>query len=638
MVEIGDHGLDTFPKILRYNAEKWGDQVSLRKKDFGIWHEYTWQDAYREACHFALGLLSLGFGRGEHLSIIGENAPQWFCGQWGTQMMRGIVTGIYSDATPEEVKYIVGHSDSKVVLAHDQEQVDKLLQIKGDLPLLSRIIYWDKKGLRNYDDPLLLYYGEVLKIGQEWEINNPKLIEELVDKGTGEDICLLLYTSGTTGVQKGVMITHKSLIASTKFYQQIFDLNRGDHVMSMFPAAWYGEQAFVLGLSFVAAATIHYPEKPETVQADLREISPAYIAFGPRQWEGLCSTVQVKMKSADILKRSIFNLFMPVAKKKASCCIQKRRVPFYIKLADFVGQKIVFDPLRDKLGLAKARIFVNGGSAVSSDSVVYLHSLGIPIRVAYATTECGFVCGHYANDIQPDTMGCAPPGVKFKISDTQELLVSGDSLFKGYYKDPKATEEVMKDGWFYTGDAVILRDNGHLVYIDRVSEMGQLSSGAIYSPQYIEGHLRFCPYIKDAIIIGGKERPYLSAIINIDFESVAKWAEDNNIGFTTFVDLSQKSATEKLVLPDIQRVNKVLPQETRIKKFVLLHKEFDADEGELTRTRKLKRGVMQKTYENLIEAIYEEKDSVTINAPVKYRDGRTGIIKTELKIRTAPIT
>ena len=340
------------------------------------------------------------------------------------------------------------------------------------------------------------------------------------------------------------------------------------------------------------------------------------------------------MKDADIFKRSIFNLFLPAAKKRAIYDLQKRPVPFYLKLADVIGRKCVFGPLVDKLGMRKTRIFAGGSSLLSPDTVEFLHAVGIPLRQAYAGTECGFAFGHYDDDIQAETIGCAPTGVKFKVSDNQELLIGGETLFKGYFKNPEATEEVMKDGWFHTGDAVILKDDGHVVYIDRVSELGQLSNGVSYSPQYIEGRLRFSPYLKDALIVGRKEHPFITAILNIDFEMVGKWAEDNKINYTSFVDLSQKPDIAGLILKDVQRVNQILPEETRIKKYVLLHKEFDPDEGELNRTRKIKRRVMEEKYADLIRASYEGQDSITVEAVVKYRDGRTGIVKTQLKIRT----
>jgi len=634
MAEIADRAVDTFPKILRYDVERWGDQVCMRKKELGIWHEFTWQSAYREAMHFGYGLLRLGFAKGDKISIIGDNDPQWCCGQVGAQMLGGIAVGVFSDVTPEEASYIIGHSDSSVVLANDQEQVDKILKIKDELPLLKKIIFWDKKGLRGYDDPMLLYYNDMLKMGKEDEGKSPDRVERLIDEATGEDLCLLLYTSGTTGVPKGVMISYKAIISSIKAFLAIFDIGQGDNLFSAFPAAWMGEQVFGIGSFLVAGAILNYPEEPETVLEDLREISPTMATFGPRQWEGFCSTVQVKMKDADILKRSIFNLFVPIARKRARSVLNKEPVPFYLRALGAIGRKFVFVPLLDMLGMRKTRIFGTGSASLSPDTFEFLWALGIKLRQVYAGTECGFAFGHYKDDIQAESMGRAAPGIKYKVTEDQELLVAGDTVFTGYYKNPEATEEVLRDGWFHTGDAVVTKDDGHVVYIDRVKELGKLSTGVKYSPQYIEGRLRFSPFLRDALIIGQEIHPFISAILNIDFEMVGKWAEDNRINYTTFVDLSQRSDVAELVLEDIRRVNDILPRETRIKRFVLLHKEFDADEGELTRTRKLKRGVMHKTYGDLIEAVYKGKDSIEINAPVKYRDGRTGIIKTQLNIRT----
>ncbi len=634
MAQGDNHDLDTFPKIFRYNAERWGNQVCMRKKELGLWKQYTWQDAYSEAMHFGYGLLRLGFAKGDKISIIGDNDPQWCCGQMGAQMVGGVAVGVFSDVTPEEAGYIISHSDSSVVLANDQEQVDKILKIRDALPLVKKIIYWDKKGLRNYDDPILLYYNDLLEMGREDERKSPDQVERLIEGITGEDLCLLLYTSGTTGTPRGVMIGYKSMISSVRAFLAVFHIKQGDNLFSAFPAAWMGEQLFGMGAFLGAGPVVNYPEETETVLEDLREISPTMATFGPRQWEGFCSTIQVKMREADILKRSIFKLFVPLARKRVRCVLNKEPVPFYLKVLGAIGRRCVFVHLLDKLGMRKTRIFGTGSASLSPDTFEFLWALGIKLRQVYAGTECGFAFGHYENDIQSDTVGCPAPGIKYKVSENQELLIAGDTVFKGYYKDPEATKKSLKDGWFYTGDAVIKKDDGHVVYIDRVEELGQLSTGAKYSPQYIEGRLRFSPFLKDALILGKEIHPFVSAILNIDFQMVGKWAEDNHINYTTFVDLSQRLDVAELVLEDVQRVNEILTRETRIKRFVLLHKEFDPDEGELTRTRKLKRGEMHKSYGALIEAIYDGKDSIEIDAPVKYRDGRTGIIKTQLNIRT----
>jgi len=624
---------NTFPKILRVNAEQWPEEICMRKKDFGIWNQFTWKDVWKKVGCFAIGLKALGFEYGDKMSIVGDNDPQWIWGQLAAQSLGGIAVGIFSDATPEEIKYIVGNSDSKIVLANDQEQVDKLLQIKEDLPLLEKVIYWDDKGLRNYDDPILEYFDDILKRGEtEWQESSAKF-EEFVDRGKKSDMCLLLYTSGTTGLPKGVMISHGSMINGTLSMLKVFEVKHGDNLISCFPAAWMGEQLFSIASFLLAGAILNYPEEPETLQNDLREISPTMVVFGPKQWEHICSDIQVKMKDADILKRTVYRLFLPIARKKARYSLDKKEIPLWLRMAGFLGKQCVFKQLMDKIGLRKTKIFITGSASISPDIFEFMHALGIHLRQAYAGTECGFAFGHQEKDIKPESVGIPAPGIKAKIADDRELLIGGETIFTGYYKNEEETEKVLRDGWFHTGDACVFSDDGHLIYIDRVSELGELSDGTTYSPQYIEGRLRFNPYIKDSLVVGRKEHPFISVIVNIDFDMVGKWAEDNKINYTTFVDLSQKEEVSKLVIEDLRRVNSLLPEENRVRRFAVLHKEFDADEGELTRTRKIKRKIVEEKYGDLIDAIYGEGKELKVKAHVKYRDGRTAVVETILKIR-----
>ncbi|MDY7037109.1 MAG: AMP-binding protein [Thermodesulfobacteriota bacterium] len=404
--------------------------------------------------------------------------------------------------------------------------------------------------------------------------------------------------------------------------------------MDLIPAAWAGEQLFAMGCHVVGGITINYCEEPETMMENLREISPTMVIMGPRQWESICSTIQIKMKDADWLKRGIFNLFLPIGLKMASCFFDKKPYPSGLKIMHTLGKWFVFRHLMDKVGFRNTRVFLTGSSLLSPDTFHFLYALGIKLRQGYAGSEFGFAIGHYGNDIRHDTIGVPAFNVEVKIQDS-EIIVGGPTISPGYHKDPEKTREVFKDGWFYTGDAGYLARDGHIVYQDRVIDLATLANGTKYAPQFIEGRLRFSPYIRDAIAIGRENHPFISTIINIDFDMVGKWAEEKRIAYTTFADLSQKEEVANLVRKDIEKINKDVEDRQHIKKYTLLHKEFDADEGELTRTRKIRRGIMEERYHDLIDAIYNDSEKIVVEAHVKYRDGRTAVIKTDLKIWNA---
>lgn len=628
-----DQPLDTFPKIFRYRCNTQGRKIAIRKKEFGIWNEYTWEECYQKVKFACLGLVELGMKHSDKISIIGDNDPQWLWGQLGAWGAGGVVTGLFSDATPIEIKYILEHSECRFIIANDQEQVDKLLQIKNSLPLIQKIIYWDPKGLRNYEDPILISFEKLLDLGQKRDVEKPDEFDSLITHGKGEDVCLLLYTSGTTGLPKGVMISHKSMILSAEAMLKVFSFTVEDDLFSAFPAAWMGEQLFGICNHLVAGCKLNYPEEPESVQENMREISPTLAVFGPRQWEGICSTIRVKMEDADWIKRSMFKLCLPMGQKVVNLYFQKKKVNLFLRVLHVICRAVVFNHLLDKIGMRKSRVFITGSAALSPDTFRFLHTIGVKLRQAYAGTEFCFACGHLGSDIRAETLGPPASGIKIQISPEGEILIGGETIFKGYYKDPESTLRVLKDGWFHTGDAGHLTEDGHLVYLDRVSELGELADGTRYAPQYIEGRLRFSPYLKDALVVGSKEHEFVSAVLNINFDMVGKWAETNRIAYTTFVDLSQKEEVAELILNDLKAVNSYLPLKCRIKKFVLLHKEFDPDEGELTRTRKLRRRFMEQRYDHMIEAIYKGEKEVNTEATVKYRDGREATVKTAIHIR-----
>jgi long-chain acyl-CoA synthetase len=603
-------------------------------KSRGVWQTYSWQDYYHKVKDFSLGLISLGLEPGDVVCIIGDNEPEWFWAEFATQAAGGIATGIFVDSIPSEVKYAATHSGAKFAVVNDQEQTDKFLEIKDELPNLKKVIYWDPKGLKNYDDPILISFAEVMKLGKEYQKTDPNLFERNQDKGKGGDIAFIYYTSGTTGLPKGARLTHRALITTAQGFVSRYPLDSDDDLASNFPAAWVGDSYFATIPHLLTGARLNFPEEPETIAEDTREIGPDFAIYGPRQWESLVSDIQVKITDANPLKRFVYRLFVPVGHKIADLNFQDEKPNWFWEMMHSLAYLFLFRPLKDKLGLSNVRFAVTGSSVLSLDTFRLIHAVGIELRQTYASTEAGFISSHAKGEIDFNSVGRPAPGVEVRVSDDRELLVRSDCTFKEYHTEPEKTAAVKVDGWCRTGDAVNINDEGHLIFMDRLEHMGELASGVKYAPQYIEGRLRFSSYIKDAMVVGGKDRDFVSAMVNMDFAMVGKWAERHSIPYTTFVDLSQKEEVAKLVQKDLMRVNSYLPEGARVKKFVLLHKEFDPDEAELTRTRKLRREFMEARYEDLISAMYGDKDSVTVEAPVTYRDGRKGVVATTIKVRS----
>lgn len=625
---------ETIPQIIKNNYEECGSRIAMCMKNRGIWQRYSWQDYYEKIKYFSLGLINLGLQPKDVVCIIGDNEPEWFWGEFATQAARGIATGIFVDSIPSEVKYVAEYSGIKFALVNDQEQADKFLEIKKELPLLKKVVYWDPKGLKNYDDPILISFTDVIKLGREYEGKHPGLFEENVENGKGDDPAFIYYTSGTTGLPKGAILTHKALINTARGFASLYPLDENDDLVSNFPAAWVGDSFFASIPHLLTGARLNFPEEPETVAEDTREIGPDFVIYGPRQWEGLVSEIQVKITDAHPLKRFFYHLFMPVGYKIADMKFANQQPNLFWRLLHGISNAVLFRPLKDKLGLSEARFAITGSSVLSLDTFRLIHAVGIELRQSYASTEAGFISSHSKGEIDFQSVGRPALGTEVRVASDGELLVKSDCIFTEYYKDPEKTKTVLINEWCHTGDAVNINEAGHLIFMDRLEHMGELASGTKYAPQYIEGRLRFSPYIKDAMVVGGKLREYVSAIVNIDFAMVSKWAERHHIPFTTFVDLSQKEEIADLVLKDLVRVNSYLPETARVNKFVLLHKEFDPDEAELTRTRKLRRDFMEQRYKDLIESMYSDKESITVEAPVTYRDGRKGIVATAIKIRS----
>lgn len=624
---------DTYPKLLLQNHRRMGDRVALRRKDRGIWKKYTWTDCYEQVRLLCLGLRALGLAPGDKVSLIGDDEPEGFWAEAAIQAAGAAVVAMWSDSIPSEIAYIVEHSDSKFVIAEDQEQVDKLLEIKDSVPGVQKVVYWDRKGMRKYHDPILLSFDEVMEKGKRYDEANPGAFETMVARARGTDPAQISYTSGTTSLPKGAVITHNAIMSSARRMQEAAPVEQGEDVITTLASASVFHSWFS-GYSYMRGVVINFPEEPETLMHDYREISPRFMLITPRQWESLSSMTQTRINDAGFLKRTTFNLFLPVGYKVVDFRSAKKKVPLWWMLLYKAGDLLVFAPLRDKLGLTKTRYPFTGSAFLSPDFFRFYQAIGVNLRQIYGSTEAGVVSMHHENDIDNDSVGALCNGVEVMISDGQEILIKGESIFSEYFKNPEKTGEAIRNGWFHTGDAGYINERSHLHYLDRIDNLDELDNGHKYAPAYIEGKLKFSRFIQDVMVVGGRTRGYLSVIINIDFESIGKWAEANHIPYTTFVDLSQKQEVGDIIRTDLHRVNRTLPPEAKVKKFVLLHKEFDADEGELTRTRKLKRQFLQTRYMELIEGIYDGKTEIPVVTEVKYRDGRTGTVRTNLIIRS----
>lgn len=624
---------DTLPKLLLRNYQQWGDgRIAMRRKDRGIWEEFTWQDIYDKVKYFALALIRNGFKPGDKLATLGDNDPELFWAELAAQATGGTMTGIFSDCLPEEVKYQAHHSDSKFIVARDQEQVDKVLKIQSELPLLQKVIYWDPKGLSTYDEPVLISFNEFLGQGKEYEKSHPGLFEQRVAETKPEAPAVILYTSGTTGLPKGAIAHHTTLMRWATDLLEIDPLSPGDNTVSFTLPGWIVEQLFGYCNMLIAGTTMNFPEELETVRTDLREVAPSVLLYASRLWERLNSEMRVKIDDSSAIKKLAYNLLIPIGYKMADLHIQKKKPELQWRFLHGLAHIFLFRPLRDKHGLTNVRYAYTAGAILGPDIFRFFRAIGINIKQMYGITEIGVGCIQHDDDIFFESLGVPAGGKRLRIAPDSEILVDAAHCFNGYYKDEEAYQKATRGGWFHTGDAGYIREDGHLIYIDRMADLKTLSNGVKFSPQYIESSLKFSPYIIDALVLGEEISDYVAAIINLDFANVGKWAEDRNIPYTTFTDLSQKEQVRELIRQEVAKVNRRLPENARIKKFLNLHKEFDPDEAELTRTRKIRRDFMEKRYGTLINAIYSGKDEVRESATVTYQDGRKGTVETVIKV------
>jgi long-chain acyl-CoA synthetase len=627
---------DTWPQILTYNYEKYGSRHrAMRHKHYGIWQPYTWEDYYLNVKHLALGLLALGFKPEDKVLIIGDNAPQWYFAELAAQAIHGVSVGVYSDLTPPEIQYIAENSEAGFAIVEDQEQVDKLLAIKKKLPLLKKIIFWNYKGLAHADDPLLVGYREVLGLGEQYEKEHPGVFEQQVRSGTADDVCAIVYTSGTTGdAPKGAVHSYRTMRASVDFLLQLDPWYEDDNVVPTLPPAWINEQWFAIGCHLLSGSTLNFAEAPETQQRDAQEIEPSIVFQGARLWGGQAAMVHAQILAADAVKRFVFRLFMPIGYRMADVKFQGKKPHVFLAILYGLAYLVLLRPLRKRMGLSNARICYTLGAVLSPDAFRFYHALNIPLKSLYGTTEGGILTGATNADIRLDTVGPVHKGIEVRISADGELMYRHPGTFLGYYKEPKQTAKVLRKGWFCSGDSCVIRKDGHLVFVDRVQDMVELAGGDSLAPQVIESRLRSSPYIKDAWVLAGPQKAYPSVIIVIDSNTVSRWAGQQGVVFSNFAELSQRPEVYALVKHDIDEVNSTLPPDSRVGKYLILHKEFDPDEGELTRTRKLRRHLLAERYRTLIRAIYDDKAEVPIETQVGSQDGRRGTAKTMLRIES----
>ena len=628
------NNLDTFPKILRNNALIYKGKPSVREKEYGIWQTLTWDVFYKRALILAKGLKNTGLKRGEKIAIIGDNSPNLYLSIAAAQILGAVPVPCYQDSVADELQYILEHAEVKIAIVENQEQVDKLLEIKDKLPLLKSIFYDDPRGLDNYQKTDALALDNILNLDNEADIS----LDEDIDTTTKDDISIMLYTSGTTGRPKGVLLSYYNIISVTSVACELENTSFNDEVVAYLPMAWVGDNIFCVAQSYISGFCINCPESRDTLTTDMREIGPTYYFAPPRVWEGMLTQLMVRMQDAAKIKLWAFNYFMNIAKKWGNDILDKKKVPLLSRLLYALGYFFVYGPLKNNLGLTRVRIAYTAGEAMGPDTFLFYRSLGINLKVLYGQTEASvFVSLHRNGDVDPKTVGPVFPGVDIKIKDG-EVFYKGPGVFKGYYKNEEATKETIdKNGWVKTGDAGVLDSNGHLKIIDRAKDVGKLNSGKMFAPKYLENKLKFCGIIKEAVAFGDN-KDFVSCFINIDLEAVASWAERNNIAYSGYIDLAGQSSVYDLISNEIDKVNEDLAEDaelsdSQIKRFLILHKELDADDGELTRTNKVRRNLISERYGKLVDALYSKEDHCYIETEVTFEDGRKGSISADLKIQ-----
>lgn len=624
----------TIPQLFLQQCKRYGSgKVAMREKEFGVWIPYTWQDYLDNVKHLCLGMVSLGLKKGDKVAMIGDNRPEGVWAEMAAMCAGAIPVWLFQDCMMEEVKYIIDHSDSKFFVGETQEEVDKALAIRPDCPKLEHIIWDDPKGMRRYHQDFLISIKKTQELGKELDKKEPDLFENLVKQGHGGDVCLLFYTSGTTALPKGALLTHWNMLSMGRSLMSVDPCYDTDDFVSYLPFAWIGEQMMSISCGLQVGYTLNFPEEPETAQHNIREIGPHVMFAAPRLYEGLTRQVQVKYLDSTFSKRKAYEVATKIGYHVAEMQFDKKPIPWYWKALRYFAHIIMQKKLKDHLGMSRLRHCYTGGAAMGPDHFRFFHALGVNLKQIYGQTEiAGISVVHRDGDIKFDTVGTPLPETEVRIREDGEIISKSPSVFIGYYKNDEATEKTLQDGWLFSGDTGFIDEEGHLVVFDRTKDVMILSDDRPFAPQYLESRLKFSPYVQDAWVIGDK-KPYVTAVMCIDYSVVGKWADENKINYTSYPELSQNRKVYDLIRKQIEQANKDLPEPARIKRFVNLFKAFDADDDELTRTSKLRRGFMGDRYKDIVEYLYKDQDNVHLDMTITYEDGRTQRIKTDLFIQ-----
>ncbi|MBK0391649.1 AMP-dependent synthetase/ligase [Ramlibacter algicola] len=639
----------TFPRLMLQHAAQRPGAAAMREKEYGIWQTLTWADLAKTAEHLACGLHQAGLRRGEHMVVIGANRPRLYATMLAIQSLGAIPVPLYQDAVAAECAFPINNAEVRMAIVEDQEQVDKLLEVREQCPQLQSIWYDDPRGLRNYGDPGLASLDSLLDAGRQFAAQQPGFFRAQVDSVSPDDVAALFFTSGTTGNPKGVVHSHRTLLDRARAGADFDRLTEHEEVLAYLPPAWVGQNIFSYAMWLACGYIVNCPESGSTVMIDLKEIGPTYYFAPPRVFEGLLTTVMIRMEDAGAIKRGMFHSFMALARRVGPALRDGQSVGALDRLLYKLGDVLVYGPLRNNLGFSRVRVAYTAGEAIGPDLFTFYRSIGINLKQLYGSTETAvFVCLQPDDQVRADTVGVPIQGVEIKVAVNGEILVRSPGLLKGYYKNDQATSEVLtNDGWYHTSDAGFIDAQGHLKIIDRVKDVGRIvggsNDGAMFAPKYVENKLKFFPYIKEAVAYGdGRDR--VCVMVNIDFDAVGNWAERRNLPYAGYTDLAQKPEVYELVKECVEKVNADLAADdklagSQVSRFLILHKELDADDGELTRTNKVRRGFIAGKYQVLVDALYGGQQEQYIETQVKFEDGRTGVVSATLRIvdaRTFP--
>ncbi len=623
----------TLPRLLQRNAREFGGLSAMREKNRGIWQPFTWQQSHDQVRALALGLTALGFRRGDKLSVIGDNRARLYWAQIAAMCLGGTSVPVYQDVIARELVFVLNHAETAVVVAEDQEQVDKILALKDELPALRLVVYDDPRGISRYRFDWLKSFEEVVRLGRDFGREHPGHFEAEIEKGQAGDVALICYTSGTTGNPKGAMLTHANVLATAALFAKAEDVRRGEDWLAYLPMAWVGDELYTMVLSLLVGFTVNCPESPQTVQRDLRELGPTALLAPPRIWENMLKAVQVRAADATPLKRWIYDRFQAVAQQAEILRSEGKALPAGLRMACALGELLVFRPVRDQLGLLRTRWCYSGGGPLGPDTFRFFRALGVNLKQIYGSSELSGLASLQADDeADPNSAGKPCPGIEVKIGDRSEVLVRSRGVFKGYFKNDEATRQAIDaQGWFHTGDAGFIDPRGHLVIVERAKDVGALQCGSAFAPQFIENKLKFSVYIREAVAFGN-DRPFVAAMIAVDPSTIGTWAERRGVTYTSYMDLSQRPEVQELIRDEVTKCNATLPDEIKVRRFLLLAKELDADDAEMTRTRKVRRYYVAEKYADVIEAFYSGKEEAELAATVTYEDGRQATMRSRVRV------